>query len=74
MFAVSAFLRLRSVIKKYVTHKMICKTVEHGVASPTLKSEIGTIRLIRNDTGILTPKAPAMPCIILNFVCPQPLK
>lgn len=53
---------------------MICTAEEQGVASPTPNNETGTIRLMRNDTGILTPKAPTIPCTITNNVFPQPLK
>ena len=53
---------------------MICRTVEHGVASPIWNKDTGSHLLIRNDTGTRTQKAPMMPWIITNLVYSMPLK
>jgi hypothetical protein len=55
------FFLFLSNIKNTIPHKIICTKVEDGVASPILKSVGFTVRLIRYETGIRTPKAPTIP-------------
>ena len=62
-------------LKRLYTAKqrIICKTVEHGVASPMWNSEPPPTRCIISATGILTINAPQMPCIITKVVRCMPL-
>lgn len=55
------FFLFLSNTKKAIPHKVICTKVEDGVASPILKSVGFTVRLIKYETGIRTPKAPTIP-------------
>ena len=55
-------------------HSNICRTLEHGVASPIAKSEPGKTLLIIYETGTRIRNAPATPCSITNLVISIPLK
>lgn len=63
-----------SVTMKYIIHKRICTRDEEGVASPILNRVTPAILLISHETGILTQKAPTIPCVITKNVFPHPLK
>ena len=53
--------RFLSSAKNTIPHKVIWTKVDDGVASPILKSVGSAVRLIIYETGMRTPKAPAIP-------------
>ena len=53
---------------------MICIRDETGVARPIWNKVTPARRLVRNATGILTPKAPTIPWVMTKSVRPLPLK
>ena len=53
---------------------MVCTREEAGVASPMWNRETGFWRLMIQETGTRTQKAPRIPWTMTNRVRPMPLK